>query len=146
MGRHIVGSVSEVPPGGRKIVEVEGRSIGVFNVHGTFFALRNRCPHEGAPLCLGLVKGLTMPSMPGEYVWARDGEILRCPWHGWEFDILTGRTICDPERIRVKTYPVTVDGAEESAEGTDGDHESSIPPSVETFPVTTEEGVIVLHL
>lgn len=57
MERYVVGRVSEVPPGARKIVEVAGRSIGVFNVNGQYFALRNRCPHQAAPLCLGAVKG-----------------------------------------------------------------------------------------
>ena len=68
MARHVIGLVSELPPGERKIVEVEGRSIGVFNVHGAFYALRNSCPHQGGPLCLGRIKGMTLPSAPGEYV------------------------------------------------------------------------------
>ena len=132
MGRHIVGRVSELPPGERLIVEVEGRSIGVFHVHGQFYALRNRCPHQGAPLCKGAIKGMTLPSRPGEYIWGREGEILRCPWHGWEFDILTGRSIYNPHKVRVRTYEVTVEADED--------------PSVETYPVTVEDGVIVLHV
>ncbi|HEV8638476.1 MAG TPA: Rieske 2Fe-2S domain-containing protein, partial [Chloroflexota bacterium] len=48
--KHVVAAVDEIPPGGRKIVEVAGRSIGVFNLGGEFFALRNRCPHQGGPL------------------------------------------------------------------------------------------------
>jgi 3-phenylpropionate/trans-cinnamate dioxygenase ferredoxin subunit len=135
--RHIVGRVSEVPPGQRKIVEVEGRSIGVFNVHGTFYALRNTCPHQGGPLCLGSIKGMTLPSAPGEYLWAREGEILRCPWHGWEFDLTTGRAICEPERTRVRTYPVTVEPAEPTA---------TELLAAETYPVTVEADCIVLHL
>ncbi len=82
MGRHLVGRASELPPGERRIVEVEGRSIGIFNVHGRFYALRNRCPHHAAPLCLGTIKGVTLPVKRGEYVWARDGDILHYPWHG----------------------------------------------------------------
>jgi len=132
MARHLIGLVSEVPPGERKTVEVEGRSIGVFNVHGTFYALRNSCPHQGGPLCLGSIKGMTLPSPPGEYVWARDGEILRCPWHGWEFDLTPGRAICEPERTRVRAYEVTVEPAE--------------PLAAETYPVTVEADTIVLHL
>src|ERR671929_2307379 len=120
MRRYIVGKVSELPPGERKIVEVQGRSIGVFNVHGTYYALRNSCPHQGAPLCLGAIKGMTMPSKPGEYVWAREGEILRCPWHGWEFDVTSGRSLWHPQRCRVRAYDVTVEVEEE--------------PSVETYP------------
>ena len=131
MGRHVVGRISELPPGGRKIVEVEGRSIGVFNVHGQFYALRNRCPHQAAPLCLGAIKGMPLPGKPGEYIWAREGEILRCPWHGWEFDITTGRSIFNPHRTRVKTYEVTVEPEDES---------------VETYAVSVEDGLIVLHV
>ena len=55
MASHPVARVGEIPPGGRKIVEIGGRSIGVFNVDGEFFALRNRCPHQGGPLCEGQV-------------------------------------------------------------------------------------------
>ncbi len=122
---------SELPPGSRRIVEVAGRSIGVFNVHGAYYALRNSCPHQAAPLCLGAVKGMAMPGKPGEYVWAREGEILRCPWHGWEFDITTGRSIFNPHRTRVRTYEVTVEPDED--------------PSVETYPVSVEDGLVVLH-
>src|SRR5690242_17908379 len=113
MAQHVVGKVAEIGPGQRKIVTVEGISIGVFNVGGTYYALRNRCPHQGAPLCQGSVKGTALPSAPGEYVWAREGEILRCPWHGWEFDLLTGRSLFNPHKVRVRTYEVTVEPPEE---------------------------------
>lgn len=108
MPRHLIGSVDDIPPGGRKIVRVNGREIGVFNVEGTFYALRNICPHQGAPLCLGTVGGAASPSEPGEYIWVRKGEVLRCPWHGWEFDLCTGKTLFD-ERIRVKTFRIEVE-------------------------------------
>jgi 3-phenylpropionate/trans-cinnamate dioxygenase ferredoxin subunit len=137
VGRHVVGRVSELPPGGRKIVEADGRSIGVFNVDGSFYALRNSCPHQAAPLCLGAIKGMTMPSKPGEYIWGREGEIVRCPWHGWEFDILTGRSIFNPHKTRVKAYDVTVESR------LDGEEEDE---SVETFEVTVEDGWVVLHV
>ena len=131
MGRHLVGRASELPPGQPKIVEVERRSIGIFNVHGRFYALRNRCPHQAAPLCLGAIKGMTLPGKPGEYVWAREGEILRCPWHGWEFDITTGRSIVNPHRTRVKTYEVTVEPDDEA---------------VDTYSITVGDGALILHV
>jgi 3-phenylpropionate/trans-cinnamate dioxygenase ferredoxin subunit len=146
MGRHVVGLVSELPSGSRKIIEAEGRSIGVFNVHGTYRALRNRCPHQGAPLCLGSVKGMTMPSSPGEYLWDRDGEILRCPWHGWEFDLLTGRAICDPNGTRVRTYEVTVERSSEESKRAEATEAEPAPAEVETYPITIEEDRVVLHL
>ena len=55
--RYVVASADEIPPGGRKIVEVAGRSIGVFNVDGEFFALRNRCPHQGGAAVRGQLWG-----------------------------------------------------------------------------------------
>ncbi|MEJ2887376.1 Rieske (2Fe-2S) protein [Actinomycetospora aeridis] len=110
MTAHAVARLDELPPGTRKIVEVDGRSIGVFNVGGRLHALRNTCPHQGAPLCLGTVGGTMADGAPGQYVPAREGEILTCPWHGWEFDLTTGRSLVDPARTRVRAYEVTVDG------------------------------------
>src|SRR5579883_2376416 len=125
MSRHAVATVGEIPPGSRKLVEVAGRSIGVFNVGGEFFALRNRCPHQGAELCTGTLGGCVTSPAPGEYQLTRPGEILRCPWHGWEFDLRTGRSHFDPRRVRVKSYPVLV---------------------AETFPVSVESSVVYVEL
>ena len=55
--RFLVGRADDIPPGSRKIVRIAGRSIGVFNVDGAFYAIRNRCPHQGAPLCEGKLWG-----------------------------------------------------------------------------------------
>jgi 3-phenylpropionate/trans-cinnamate dioxygenase ferredoxin subunit len=109
MARHVVAHVGEIPDGGRKIVEVERRSIGVFNVGGEYFALRNQCPHAGAPLCQGVTGGLVVASAPGEYVYERPGEFLRCPWHHWEFDLRTGQSWFDPAKTRVRRYDVDVE-------------------------------------
>ena len=125
--RHPVATVGEIPPGGRKIVEVAGRSIGVFNVGGRFYAVRNSCPHQGGPLCLGPTIGLVTSDRPGEFRYERDGEILRCPWHGWEFDLATGRSVFDPTRTRVRSYPVEVE-----------------PLQAETYPVEVERDAVVV--
>lgn len=111
-----VASVSELPPGSSKIVEIDGKSIGVFNVHGEFYALRNVCPHRGAELCKGVVKPLVAPSSPGCFEYEREGEILRCPWHQWEFDIKTGELVVAPEEMHVKSYDVTVERFDVSVE------------------------------
>jgi 3-phenylpropionate/trans-cinnamate dioxygenase ferredoxin subunit len=103
-----VAKVHEIPPGQRKIIEIEGRSIGIFNVKGQFVAVLNVCPHELAPVCLGRVGGTTLPSAAGEFRWGREGEILFCPWHGWEFDMLTGKALADKHR-RLHRYPVTIE-------------------------------------
>ena len=103
-----VARASEIGPGERRLVEVKHRSIGVFNVNGEYVAVLDVCPHELAPVCRGRLGGTTLPSAPGEYRWGRDGEILACPWHGWEFDLLTGESLVDP-RIRLRRYPVDVE-------------------------------------
>ena len=108
MPAHVVARVEELPPGSRRILEVAGRSIGVFNVAGSYFALRNRCPHQGGPLCEGRTSGFLVGERPGEYRYSRPGEVLRCPWHGWEFDLRSGQSWFDPARTRVRAYPVTV--------------------------------------
>jgi 3-phenylpropionate/trans-cinnamate dioxygenase ferredoxin subunit len=106
-----VARVDDLPPGSRVIVELEGQSIGVFNVNGEFLAVLNVCPHELGPVCLGRVGGTTLPSPPGEYRWGRDGEILACPWHGWEFDLLTSKPLFGT-LPNLRRFPVTViDGA-----------------------------------
>jgi len=60
-----------------------------------------------ALVCKGRVGGTTLPSPPGQFCWGREGEILACPWHGWEFDLLTGKALAD-QRVRLRRYPVTV--------------------------------------
>jgi nitrite reductase (NADH) small subunit len=109
--RHVVCAASELPPGGRRIVELAGSSIGVFNVAGAFYALGNRCPHRGGALCRGPVSGTVLPTADRVHRYGREGEILRCAWHGWEFDLTTGQALVDPS-IRARTYAVAVeDGA-----------------------------------
>lgn len=105
---HVVCQVSELPRGSRRLISVDGTVIGVFNVAGELYALRNRCPHKGGALCEGPVTGTTLPTSEYTYTYGRSGEILRCAWHGWEFEIATGTALVDP-RIRTKTYPVTVE-------------------------------------
>ena len=109
MARHIVATVDEIAPGQRKLVSVDGRDIGIFNVGGEFFAVANRCPHEGASLCKGRVVGLVEVQRAGSYQFSRRGEIVRCPWHGWEFDLRTGKSFCDPRRTKVRGYDLKVE-------------------------------------
>ena len=144
MAAYVVATVGEIPPGKRKIVEVAGRSIGVFNVGGTFHALRNRCPHQGGPLCQGRLSGLVISSKPGEYEYVRDGEILRCPWHGWEFDLKTGQSWFDPARIRVRTYEVTVETP--PCEDLSAPGMQQGPYVAETYQVRVDEERVVVYI
>lgn len=108
MPKHIIATTDEIPPAGRKIVTVKGREIGVFNLNGTYYALRNICPHRTGPLCRGRVRPLVLPEGMTGMKYEREGEILKCPWHQWEFDIKSGQALYDPQ-LRVRTYRVEVE-------------------------------------
>lgn len=136
MEKHIVGRAKDIPPGSRKLLDVKGASIGIFNVNEQFFALRNSCPHQGAPLCRGKITGTTLADKPFEIQYGREGEIIKCPWHGWEFDITSGQSVFNPHKVKVRTYEVTVEGPEIEEDD----------PSIETFPVTVEEGTVYVHV
>jgi len=137
MSKHVVAPVRELPPGGRKLVNVDGRAIVIFNIGGEFFALLNRCPHQGGNLCEGRLIGLVESSEPGVYRYSRQGEILRCPWHGWEFDIRTGQSYCDPKRFRARAYPVNVEPGSAVVKG---------PYVAETLAVSVESDYVVVDL
>jgi 3-phenylpropionate/trans-cinnamate dioxygenase ferredoxin component len=88
MSREIpVATVDELAPGQRKLAFVEGRSIVLFNVAGSLYAIENSCPHAGASLASGSLEGC----------------VLRCPAHGLRFDLRTG---CMPgvEGLNLKTF------------------------------------------
>ena len=109
MAKQVVCHADELPPGTRTVVRLGGRAIGVFNIDSRYYALRDVCPHQGASLCAGTVGGTMLPSRPHEYVWGLEGRIVRCPWHGLEFDLENGRSLSDPDRWRVHTYPASVE-------------------------------------
>jgi 3-phenylpropionate/trans-cinnamate dioxygenase ferredoxin subunit len=137
MSRHVVATAQEIPEGGRKLVTVRGRPIAIFNLKGAYFGLLNRCPHQGGPMCEGLVTGLREAKQPGEYTYSRQGEILRCPWHGWEFDIRTGQSYVDPGKTFLRTYPV---------EAVAGDSVVKGPYVAETIPVAADGRYIVVEM
>jgi nitrite reductase/ring-hydroxylating ferredoxin subunit len=145
MKKYVVANVKEISPGQRKIMTIAGRSIGIFNIDGEFFALRNRCPHAGAPLCEGVLSGLVHSKSPGDYTYTRKGEILRCPWHQWEFDVKTGQSWFDPVKTRVRSYDVKVEqgcslSTLESTQMEKG------PFEVETFPISFEDDLVIVEI
>ena len=118
MTRVVVAKTGEIPPGERKlVVPFKGKAgIGVFNIDGEYFALRNLCPHKLGPLCAGHVgadaHADAPPTTPQPGIeLEREGEILRCPWHMWPFDVRTGRCLTVPDAA-VQTYAVRVEGDE----------------------------------
>jgi 3-phenylpropionate/trans-cinnamate dioxygenase ferredoxin subunit len=137
MTRHVVARAGEIAPGQRKRVTVRGRDIGVFNLGGDYYALLNRCPHEGAPLCEGRLTSLIEADLPGEFRLSRPGEMLRCPWHGWEFDIRTGQSWCDPSGTFVRSYAASVQPGAQIVKG---------PYVADTFAVTVEDDYVIVDI
>ena len=101
---HVVCAARRAPAGQPPIVEIDGRSIGVFNVGGDLYAIRNPCPHRGAPLCEGTIGGTMLPSDPHTYVYGLEDRLLRCPWHGWEIELATGRPRWNDRPGRARIY------------------------------------------
>ena len=137
MTRHVVAATSEIPPGARKLFTIKGRPITIFNLDNQFYGMLDRCPHQGGSLCAGITTGLLLSKGPGDYTYIRKGEFVRCPWHGWEFDIRTGQSYCDPEKIRSKSYPVSTATGAAVVEG---------PYKAETIPVRVEEDYVVVDV
>jgi nitrite reductase/ring-hydroxylating ferredoxin subunit len=140
--RFVVGPAADLQPGMSTIVYPDKvkSGIGVFNVDGDFYALKNTCPHMGGPLCRGKVRGTSRAEVSAdaqpEVLWERHGEILSCPWHHWEFEIKTGRTIFTSKQ-RVRGYPVEVVPPDVLARLKEG---------VETVPVLVEDAMLVIEL
>lgn len=107
-----VADVDDLGDNDHVIVEIKGREIAVFNKGGEYFAILNHCPHQGGPLCEGHVAGTNSATFDRETLtvttnWGRDGQIVSCPWHAWEFDITSGKCLSDSD-VRVPTYETEV--------------------------------------
>ena len=146
--RVVVSRLADFPPGDRKIVKAGARSIGVFRVEDRFFALRNRCPHQGGPLCEGRLSAWAVADAPGQVQMTGPPRLVACPWHGWEYDLETGQSFLGPGETRVKAYDVsvarggTLDGDVRRAEVPEGARAAGREPGPyvgETFPVYVDE-------
>jgi nitrite reductase/ring-hydroxylating ferredoxin subunit len=86
-------TLDDLPPGGAREVEHDGRVYALFNVGGTIYAIDGICPHQGGPLAEGMVEGTT----------------VTCPWHGWPFDLRTG-ALHNSARIKQSVFEVKLEG------------------------------------
>ena len=143
MPKYIVARASEIPVGARKLVTVAGRPIAIFNVKGEYFAIFNRCPHQGASLCAGALTGLAFAEGVGKPGLTRDGEILICGNHGWEFDRRTGQSWFDPVRTKVRKFESEVASG---AEIVDGSGVTKGPYKAETFEIAVDEDYLVITM
>ncbi len=142
MAWYQVASCEEITPGKPKIVEVGGKSIGVFFESGRYYAILNHCPHFGAPVCRGKVFGAVTSREPGQQSYDDTRPILRCPWHRWEFDMETGRALA-PIKQRLKTYNVAVGESEEEPSAESGDDDVA---SVTKFPVQLQGDAVWIEM
>jgi nitrite reductase/ring-hydroxylating ferredoxin subunit len=106
--KYVVGRAADIPAGGRLLVEVGGRPIGIFNLDGRYYGLINRCPHKGAEMCKGNLVASLSSDGPGQFTYDPATTMIMCPWHGWEFDVRTGQSYVDPRHTRLRTYDVEV--------------------------------------
>lgn len=109
-GRWLAGTIDEFPPRAWRVARVGKRAIGIYNTGERLHAVLNVCPHEGAPLCVRPLGGTMLPAAPERLEYGLEDRVLRCPWHGWEFDVETGEMLFGTGSRRLTTFPVTVEG------------------------------------
>lgn len=151
VNRHEVCPIEELPPGEKTIVEIEGLpySVGVFNVDGSFYAVANMCPHQLAPLCQGTITGEVTSDGPGDFQMIRDGEVIRCPWHGWKFNIEDGSSVFNPHKLGTLTYEVKVESKSDEQREQEAEYGTELAgdePPVDTYDVDVEEEVVVVYV
>lgn len=95
MGFVLAAKKTDVPLGTIREVQVEGKAVALANVEGQFHAIDGVCIHRGGPLGDGVL----------------EGAVVTCPWHGWQYDVRTGRVGQNPT-AGVTCYPVEVRGEE----------------------------------
>lgn len=138
---HPVATTAELPAGARKVVTVKGREILLVNHQGRYSAILNKCPHQGAALSRGMFVTATESDGPGDY---RRGDaqcLLRCPWHGWTFDIDTGKSWCEPEMFRMRKFDVAVGRVGDPAPG-----EAAVALELEKFETGVSDDLIYVYL
>jgi nitrite reductase/ring-hydroxylating ferredoxin subunit len=161
--KFVVGRASDLADGDRLVVEVHGRSIGIFKVDDRYYAMLNRCPHGGAELCKGEIVDLLESERPGEVRLDRSRKFIACPWHGWEYELETGQSWFDPVRTRARMFEVGVSsggmlagdlGSGAAAVPDDlaprvidaATHRVKGPYTAEMLPVEVEDDYIVVSL
>ncbi len=137
MTRHVVAEVDGFPDRSIRHVEVAGREICLVRLGEEFFALLDRCPHAGARLSGGRLTGAVESDGPGHYRLCRKDEMLKCPWHGWEYDVRTGQSWSDPKSTRTRAYAAEAVAGGELVKG---------PYVADTVPVEVEGRYVVVDL
>lgn len=115
MVTHKVGSTTD-PEFNReglcRIIEIEGKEIGIYRIDGEYYGMLNYCVHQSGPICEGTLSGKTVAKYD-DWIWSYDSEerYVVCPWHGWKFDVKSGQNVND-NRYTIPVYTVAVDDGE----------------------------------
>lgn len=148
MKKHIVAKAVDFADGDRLLVEIDGRPIGVYRIDGRFYALLNRCPHLGGPLCDGELVSEVASSVPGIIRFDSSKTYVTCPWHNWEFDIRTGQSYWNPRGLRARPFPVGVESGQSLSEAMQTGEAERVegPFRAETIQVDVEDDYVVITL
>jgi nitrite reductase/ring-hydroxylating ferredoxin subunit len=145
--KFVAGPVASFPPGTNHRVDIGGKNIAIFNVSGTFYALRDICPHQGAALSSGVVISSISSNHPGEYDFQPNRKFVRCPWHGWDYDLATGQSWCEPGRNRVRPFPISVESGEALLDDDNGACSPVRGPYVaETISISVRDDYVVIEV
>lgn len=109
--RYEAAKSADVPEHGRLVVDIGDRTIGIFRVGGRLYAYENTCPHQGGPVCQGLVIAAVRERLDSEnrsigYAFDESDMRIVCPWHGYEFSIATGS---HPAKASIRLTAVAVE-------------------------------------
>lgn len=112
MADHIIAQTDELEEGERILTEIEGREIAVFYIDGEYKAYTNWCAHQAGPVCEGTLTGTWEAEYDKENFevcmeWCSEDEILSCPWHGWEYDVTTGKSLSSDAQLL--SHPVRIE-------------------------------------
>ena len=146
--RFVVATADEIAPGERLVVDIDGRSIAIFNIRGRYYGMLNRCPHLGGPLGLGDVRSNITSTGQGHMELDESTTWLTCPWHNWEFDITNGQSYWNPARMKARPFAVEVEAGsmviEEETSGLVGRIKG--PFQAETIEVNVDAEYVVVSL
>lgn len=148
MKKHIVANAADIAEGDKLLVEIDGRPIGIYRVDNQFYALLNRCPHLGGPLCKGDLVHEVASKVPGEIQFDASHTYVTCPWHNWEFDIKTGQSYWNPKGMRARPFPIGVETGKALEEALELGQAERIegPFRAETIQVDVENDYVVITM
>jgi nitrite reductase (NADH) small subunit len=109
---HCVGPLDDFPSDEPREVRLDAQSLVILRCDDAIHAFRNECPHQGAPLCSGRFAGTMVPSEPGTLEYGLRRDVIRCPWHGWEFRVSSGQAVFGISSRRLAKYETDLRGGD----------------------------------